>query len=159
MVRFYLPRYEDLWFRQKLLGDAATMSYNHAWGGTIDFPESRWAAWYDKWIQSAGSSRFYRYLQNEDGVFVGEAAYHLDGETCMADIIVFSEYRGKGYGTQGLHLLCEEAKHRGIETLYDDIAADNPSIRLFLKAGFTEEYRTADSIMLKKRLTWSHIPA
>lgn len=153
MVQFYLPRYEDLWFRQKLLGDAATMTYNHAWGGTLDFPESRWAAWYDKWIQSAGSLRFYRYLQNEDGAFVGEAAYHLDGERFMADIIVFSQYRGKGYGTQGLQLLCGEAKRRGIEYLYDDIAADNPSVSLFLKSGFAEVSRTTESVMLKKRLT------
>ena len=153
MVQFYLPRYKDLWFRQKLLGDAATMSYNHAWGGTIDFPESRWATWYDKWIQNAGSLRFYRYLQNEYGAFVGEAAYHLDDERYMADIIVFSEYRGKGYGAQGLRLLCEEAKRWGIEYLYDDIAADNPSISLFLKAGFTEQCRSADSVMLKKKLT------
>ena len=36
--------------------------------------------------------------------------------------------------------------------LHDDIAIDNPAIRLFLKAGFYEEYRTDEIIMLKKDL-------
>ena len=37
----------------------------------------------------------------------------------------------------------------------DDIAIDNPAARLFLKAGFTEEYRTDEIIMLKKELKQS----
>ncbi len=42
MVALYIPTLEDLWFRQKFLSDSETMSYNHAWGGTIDFPEEKW---------------------------------------------------------------------------------------------------------------------
>lgn len=42
MVRIYIPKCEDLWFREKLLSDPDTMSYNKAWGGTIDFPEPKW---------------------------------------------------------------------------------------------------------------------
>lgn len=38
------------------------------------------------------------------------------------------------------------------ESLWDDIAIDNPAIRLFLKNGFSEEYRTEEIIMLKKEL-------
>lgn len=37
MIDLYIPQYEDLWFRKMFLSDEATMSYNHAWGGTIDF--------------------------------------------------------------------------------------------------------------------------
>ena len=40
MLTLHKPGYEDLWFRQKMLGDEETMSYNHAWGGTIPFPAS-----------------------------------------------------------------------------------------------------------------------
>ena len=40
----------------------------------------------------------------------------------------------------------------GVEVLYDDIAIDNPAIKLFLKVGFYEEYRTDEYIMLKKEL-------
>ena len=63
-----------------------------------------------------------------------------------------SEYRGKSYGSEGLRLLCEAAKMNGVDVLRDDIAIDNPAVDLFLKAGFTEEYRTDEIIMLKKDL-------
>ena len=33
-------------------------------------------------------------------------------------------------------MLCEAAKANGVQTLYDDIAIDNPAIKLFLKTGF-----------------------
>ena len=154
MLTLYKPGYEDLWFRQRMLADEETMSYNHAWGGTVDFPREDWKSWYDHWIGNPEGRRFYRYLKNEDGCFVGEIAYHLDAETgCwMADVIVFSEYRGKGYGGLGLDMLCSAAKENGISTLCDDIAADNPAVTLFLKHGFAEEYRTEDKIILKKEL-------
>ena len=63
-----------------------------------------------------------------------------------------SLYRGRGYGTQGLALLCEEAVKNGIDVLRDDIAIDNPAVSMFLKNGFSEEYRTGEIIMLKKDL-------
>lgn len=65
-------------------------------------------------------------------------------------MIVYVKYRNRGYGAEGLRLLCEEAKKHGIEALYDDVAIDNPSIKMFLGMGFIEEYRTKEIIMLKK---------
>lgn len=41
MLTLYEPKYEDLWFRQMMLADEDTMSYNHAWGGTIPFGEDK----------------------------------------------------------------------------------------------------------------------
>ncbi len=135
------------------MSDENTMSYNHAWGGTIDFPEEEWANWYDYWVENPGDERFYRYLQNtETKEFVGEIAYHFNGNEYIANVIVFSKYRENGYGKEGLRLLCEAAKQAGIKCLYDDIAIDNPAITMFLKMGFCEEYRTDDIIMLKKTL-------
>lgn len=154
MIKAYIPKYEDLWFRQKLLADPETMAYNHAWGGAVSFPEEKWDNWYNKWIVNA-QGRFYRYLVNEeDNEFVGEIAYHYDNDRqiYIADIIVLAKYRGMGFGKQGLQLLCECAKDNGIDTLYDDIAIDNSSVKLFLKKGFYEEYRTDEFIMLKKDL-------
>ena len=86
---------------------------------------------------------------------MGEIAYHYDEERAVyiADVIVLAEYRRKGYGKEGLRLLCDAAKENGVKILYDDIAADNPAIALFLKLGFSEEYRTEDYIMLKKSLS------
>ena len=48
--------------------------------------------------------------------------------------------------------MCDDAKANGVEILYDDIAIDNPAIKLFLKVGFCEEYWTNEIIMLKKVL-------
>jgi RimJ/RimL family protein N-acetyltransferase len=154
MLTLYEPKYEDLWFRQMMLADEDTMSYNHAWGGTIPWPEDKWSGWYNYWIACNEDKRYYRYLKNEDGQFVGEIAYHYDAETQheIADVIIYSKYRRKGYGSEALDLLCFVAKNNGISVLYDDIAIDNPAITLFLKHGFAEEYRTEEKIILKKEL-------
>ena len=153
MLELVTPALEDLWFREKLLTDEATMSYNHAWGGTIAFPEEKWQDWYDFWVAQNDSRRFYRYLKDEKG-FVGEIAYHYDPEYdgYVANVIIFSEFRGRGYGAEGLQMLCEAAKENGIAVLYDDIAIDNPAVSLFLKQGFREAYRTEEKIILKKDL-------
>lgn len=155
MITLYIPTLKDLWFHRQFLSDSETMSYNHAWGGTIDFPEDKWENWYDFWIKNPENKRFYRYLMETDSnLFVGEAAYHYDEkrDIFIADIIVPAQYRGQGYGRAGLNLLCDTAKNNGIEILYDDIAIDNPAIDLFMKNGFREEYRTDEIIMLKKEL-------
>lgn len=137
-----------------MLADEDTMSYHRAWGGTIPWPEDKWSSWYDDWIARHEDKRYYRYLKNIDGQFIGEIAYHYDAEIQheIADVIIYSKYRKKGYGSEALALLCSAAKSNGISVLYDDIAMDNPAITLFLKHGFVEEYRTGDRIILKKEL-------
>ena len=148
------PAYEDLWFRRMMLEDEETMSYNHAWGGTVSFPEEKWNDWYDRWILHHGTMRFYRFLKDGDGHFVGEIAYHYDSEldSFLANVIVYSKYRGRGYGAEALDLLCAEAKGNGVTTLCDNIAADNPAIGLFLKRGFQIVGRMENKIILKKEL-------
>lgn len=156
MIQLFIPKLEDLSFRQRLISDSETMSYNIKWGGTIDFPKEEWQEWYDYWIVNHENKRFYRYLQDsQTNEFFGEIAYHLDEErdVYIADVIVLAKHRGKGYGNEGLKLLCNAARENGIKILYDDIAIDNSAISLFLKNGFKEEYRTDDYIMLKKILS------
>ena len=135
------------------MADEETMSYNHAWGGTISFSEEKWQNWYDRWVINHENKRYYRYLKDEKG-FVGEIAYHYDPEYdgYVADVIIFSQFRGRGYGSQGLKLLCEAAKENGIKVLYDDTAIDNTAISLFKKQGFFEVNRTYEKIILKKDL-------
>jgi len=153
MLELVTPTLADLWFRESLMADAETMSYNHAWGGTIPFPKEKWEDWYDYWISHHENQRFYRYLKDANG-FVGEIAYHYDPEYAgyVANVIIFSAYRGRGYGAQGLALLCSAAKENGITVLYDDIAIDNTAITLFLKQGFYECGRTEEVIVLRKDL-------
>ena len=154
MLTLYEPKYEDLWFRQMMLEDEDTMSYNHAYGGTIPWPENKWSSWYDYWIACHENKRYYRYIKNEDGQFVGEISYHYDVEIQheIANVIIYSKYRKKGYGSEALTLLCSVAKNNGISVLYDDIAIDNPAVTLFLKYGFVEESRTGEKIIIKKEL-------
>ena len=153
MLTLYKPTLEELEFRRQLMGDEKTMSYNHAYGGTIDFPKERWRGWYEKWIAAGDRAYFYRYL-SDGGTFVGETAYHWDGEKglFLCDLIILARFRGRGYGGQGLDLLCAAAKANGVPALYDDIAADNPSVRLFLKHGFRVEDWTEEITMVKRAL-------
>ena len=155
MLTLYKPSIKDLWFRQQMLEDPDTMAYNLAWGGTISFPKEKWKSWQDRWLCGPDGKRFYRYLKDDEtGSFVGEIAYHWDEEEgiCLADVIIFASCRGQGYGREGLRLLCESARKNGIDVLYDDIAKDNPAIRLFLSEGFEIEAEKEMTFLLKKKL-------
>ena len=154
-VDLITPDYRDLWFRQAMMADPATMSYNHAWGGTIPFPEAQWPDWYDHWVLHPEGKRFYRYVvSEEDGGFVGEAACHWDESRAIwcADVIIHAAHRRRGFGRAALRLLCGAAPALGVDVLRDDLATDNPAIGLFLSEGFAEEYRTPEIIMLRKDL-------
>lgn len=153
-ISLHLPTLDELFFRQELLGDPATMAFNHAYGGTIDFPKERWADWYARWVKNCTGERFYRYLC-EGSAFVGEVSYHVDDAVggCVCDVIVPAAFRGRGYGGQGLLLLCEAAKTNGVSRLYDNIALDNPSVGMFLKVGFWEVSRTEEYILVAKDLS------
>lgn len=155
VVELRIPSWEEMAFRQELLADPATMAYNAAWGGTIDFPPERWEAWYRRWVAQPEGERFYRYLwAPEEQAFVGEAAWHLDRETgrVLADVIVHSRYRGRDYGGAGLDLLCRAAREAGWAVLYDHIALDNQAAGMFLRRGFREESRDAEGVWLRKDL-------
>ena len=154
MLELIKPEIEDMWFRESFMADEATMSYNAKWGGTIPFPKERWESWYDAWVRNPGKEHFYRYLRNEDNEYVGEIAYHYDSERdiYICDVIIVAKYRNRGYGSEGIRLLCESAKANGIAVLYDDIAADNPAHKLFLKNGFEIDYENEKVVMVKKVL-------
>ena len=155
MLTAYKPALEELWFREALLADAETMAYNAAWGGTIPFPRERWTAWYGAWVEAPASQRYYRYLYApERRAFIGEIAYHYDAQEAMylCDVIVLAKYRGQGFGGARLRLLCDAARENGLPALYDDIAANNPSWKLFLKNGFSIARRTDDVVLVRKEL-------
>lgn len=154
-VALYRPQLEELGFRQALLADKETMAYNHAYGGTIAFPRERWADWYVRWVEDMSGERFYRYLcLKETGTPVGEAAYRFDGEfgEYVCDVLVSSRRRGRGYGRQGLELLCAAAQENGVGRLVDNIAVDNPSAGLFRRCGFRERLRNDEYILMEKML-------
>ena len=57
-MKLHTPTLDELWFKEELLADHQTMSYNHAYGGTIPFPREKLAAWYDRWIVHHENKRF-----------------------------------------------------------------------------------------------------
>ena len=152
MLKVVKPELEDLWFRESMMADIETMSYNDAWGGTIPFPKEDWEEWYTLWVRNSGQERYYRYLKDDaNKVFVGEISYHFDKlrNIYICDVIIKAEFRKQGFGTQGIQLLCKAAKANGVEALYDNIAADNPSAHLFLKNGFSIEFQNDEILMVK----------
>ena len=118
-IELYVPKPEDLWFRQGLLGDPATMSYNkgyelgfdgyHNDTGCIDFPVEAHSGWYARWI-GAEPQRFYAYLrETETGEFLGEVSlYETEGPGVYEmGIVLHSAQRGKGYSKEGIRLLLD----------------------------------------------------
>lgn len=151
----YRPSLEELSFRERCLGDPETMAYNHAYGGTILFPREHWADWYARWVDDDTGVRFYRYLYHRiSQEFVGNVSYHYDEEIgeFLCEVLVAAKYRGRGFGRQGLILLCAAAKANGVKRLVDNIAVDNPSVGLFLSAGFCERFRNEEYILMEKEL-------
>lgn len=154
-ITLYRPRLEELWFREKCLADPETMAYNRAWGGTVAFPRKRWADWYARWVEDETGERFYRFLRCEpNGQLVGNVSYHYDEVfgAFLCEVLVATQYRGRGFGRQGLELLCAAAKQNAVKKLCDNIAVDNPAAELFRRMGFQERLRTDEYILLEKEL-------
>lgn len=148
MIKLYKPSLNELDFRRELLKDKATMAFNHAWGGVIDF--NNYESWYKKWHLN-DEKHFHRYIKVDEH-FVGEVAYYLEEGKWIISIIVKDAYRRRGYGKKAILLLLEECKKHGIKEVYDMIASDNPSINLFLDLGFSVIDQNQEVITIKKYL-------
>ena len=142
-LTLHIPRRDELWFRQALLADPATMAYNALWfppNGCLPFPKPAWESWYEAWIGHA-PERFYAYLQRlSDGIFVGEVNYRRSPDPDRFDIgiIVCAGQRGSGYGLEGLRLLLEHAfTVDGAACLQNDFETTrDAAYRLHIAAGF-----------------------
>ncbi len=149
-LEMHVPKLEELWFRQKLLADPASMSYNkgyelgfagyHNDTGCIDFPEEDWPGWYARWIGTE-PQRFYAYLrEKETGTFLGEVnlfQLELPGVYEMG-IVVYSAYRGKGYSQEGIRLLLEYAfEEMGAKEVTNCFEASRKAaLKIHQEAGF-----------------------
>lgn len=70
----------------------------------------------------------------------------------ICSIIVAAARRGRGYGADALELLCREAGAVGIIEIYDDIAAGNRSLGLFLRHGFSVVSSGDGAVLVKRQL-------
>lgn len=151
-------------FRQSLLADPDTMAYNAPYDppdGTLPFPEDEWSAWLTKWTEH-GADRFCAYLIDGETP-VGEISWHDSG--AGMGIVIKSEYRGRGYGAEGLRLLLAEAFEKaGLHSLRNDFESDRqPAMTLHLAAGFvpiaekdgiTTLVLTRDVYIARQRTAW-----
>ena len=147
-LEIHIPTMNDLWFKQKMMSDKNTMSYNKNFtpsegynpnDGTIDFPKEKWQTWHETWI--GAKDKFYAYLvRKSDKKWIGDIAYHFaDKDMPIIHIVIDNEFRGLGYAKEGLAILCENAKKNGIKKIYNDIPHDRVSaIKVHKSIGFRE---------------------
>lgn len=151
-LKLYVPEYRDLWYRQKILGDAATMDYNkgydldfkgyHKDSGCIEFPPEQWRDWYDYFIGQE-PERFYAYVTRlQDGVFIGEVNVHKSNAAPWYEmgIVLEAGFRGQGYAIEALGLLLQHAfVTLNAEAVHNDFEGTREAaIRAHLAVGFTE---------------------
>ncbi|CEP83799.1 GNAT family N-acetyltransferase [Paraclostridium sordellii] len=148
----HVPTFDELDYRQKILGQEDTMSYNKGYNllienynnetGCIDFSKKYWEKWYAKWILEA-KDRYYAYIvESNTGDFVGEVCFYYEEEEKLyrIGIVIESVHRGKGYCSNGLIKLADVAFNDfNIKRLRNVIPLDREyAIKGHKKAGFKE---------------------
>ena len=160
MIYLHVPKLDELWYRQKLLCDAETMSYNKGYDlgfdgydnktGCIDFPENQWQSWYNYFIGNE-PERYYAYIvRKEDNAFIGEVNLHKSKNADWYDmgIVLEARYRGKGYAVEALKLLLNHTFHSlGAKAVHNDFEETRlAAVKTHKSAGFTE-YAKHDGII------------
>ncbi|WGX77729.1 GNAT family N-acetyltransferase (plasmid) [Paraclostridium bifermentans] len=117
----HVPSFEELRYRQLILSQEDTMSYNKGYNleienynnktGCIDFSKKYWSEWYSKWV-SERVDRYYAYIVNsKTGEFVGDVCFYYDPSNDLhrIGIVIESKHRSKWYCSKGLLKLTETA--------------------------------------------------
>ncbi|MGN1068990.1 MAG: GNAT family N-acetyltransferase [Candidatus Fimadaptatus sp.] len=150
MLRLILPDHRCCAFRQALMADPATMAYNAPWfppEGTIPFPEEEWDAFLAG-CRDREPEAFLGFLENEEGLLVGEVNWHDMGRSM--GIVIKAEYRGRGYGGEGLAMLKERAfAHPEIPCLENNFESERDrALAMHLHAGFVPAGRDQDGYLV-----------
>ncbi len=151
-LELHAPAIDELSFRQEMMNEPATMSYNaglklnipgyHPDTGCIDFPESAWQEWYGLWVDRE-PERYYAYIRRlADGAFVGEVCFRYVAERDWWEmgVVIHAPYRGNGYSESALRLLLEHAfRDAGVTRLHNCFEAERVSARrAHLAVGFRD---------------------
>jgi len=134
-ITLYVPKLEELDYRQKILSQEGTMSYNkghdinnknyHKETGCIDFPNSEWESWYKAWVTNK-PERFYAYIKRStDKKFIGEVNLHFDAEHDWYEmgIVIEENCRGNCYSVAAvkslLKIAFEEFNANGVHNNFE----------------------------------------
>ena len=150
MLRLILPDRRCCAFRRAMMADPATMAYNAPWfppEGTIPFPEEEWNDFLQAW-QGREPEAFLGFLENEEGLLVGEVNWHDYGQAM--GIVIKAEHRGRGSGREGLELLKQRAfAHPEIPYLENNFeSARDHALALHLRAGFVPAGRDQNGYLV-----------
>ena len=150
-IELYIPKKEDLWYRQKMMEDPKTMDYNKGYflessnydneTGCILFPEEDWEDWYAYFINQE-PKRYYAYiLRKGDHTFLGDVCLRKinDKNEYEMGIVIESIHRSKGYSKVALKLLLEIAfeKLHAQAVLNSFEETRTAALHLHLSTGFT----------------------
>ena len=149
-VELYVPKQEDLWFRELCMSDEKTMEYNagydvsyegyHYETGCIDFPKQNWENWFNQ--KMTNPNFFYAYIKDSDtNEFVGYVNFNQNQQTKKATmgIVVYSKYHSCGYMRPAMKKLIEKAKQSGVKILTDTIPETRKNaLRVFYDFGFVK---------------------
>lgn len=161
----HVPTMDELWYREKIMSDPATMAYNagydmgfdeyHNDTGCIDFPEADRKDWY-KYFVGNEPECFYAYLMRiEDNTFIGEVNVHSENNDGIYEmgIVIEAGYRGCGYSTEGLHLLLEHTfeKMNAVKVCNSFETDRTAALKAHLAVGF--EKRTEKGGIIEVEIT------
>jgi len=147
-VSLYIPKVEDLWYREKCMSDPDTMAYNagydvsydgyHYDTGCIDFPKGKHKAWYDS--KMTNPNFFYAYIRDDESKeWVGYVNFNKDEETGNATmgIVIESVHQGKGYMRPAMKQLINEAQKKNVNLLTDTVPTSRENaLKVFYSLGF-----------------------
>ena len=148
----HVPSIDELWYRQQLLNDPDTMSYNrnydldiegyHKDTGCLDFPKEDWQAWYQYFV-CGEPMRFYAYIvRSEDEAFIGEVNLHKvqSHDWYEMGIVLEHKHRGNGYAEEALNLLLKHAfENLNADAVHNEFEDTRyAAVKTHLFAGFTQ---------------------
>ena len=151
-LSLHVPAFEELEYRQKILSQEDTMSYNKEYNlglenynnetGCINFSKKYWNEWYSKWI-SKRYKRYYAYIVNNNtGEFIGEVCFYYDKQRDLyrIGVVIESKHRGNGYCSKVLIKLADTAfKDFDVNKIRNVISLERESdIKGHKRAGFKE---------------------
>ena len=149
MSKLYLsvPGEDEMWFKRDLEADPKTMDYNAGYNvsfagynyndGTINEDlDNLKHNWLPKWVGQ--DDKYYAYIMRlSDGVYIGEVYYKGESEYGHEiGVVIKGEYRGNGYATEAIALLCEVADKRGHKLYHQIPDTRKAAIKADLNNGF-----------------------